>query len=172
MSPKRRRVPPPQAPSSATERIVEGTLDARGLRFALVVSRFNDFICQRLLAGAEDCLKRHGCAEEDRTVVRVPGSWEIPLAAHKLAATGRFDAIVALGALIRGETPHFDVLAAEVAKGLSRVALETGVPVGFGVLTTETVEQAVERAGAKAGNKGFDAALSALEMANLIRRIA
>ncbi len=171
MNPKRRRVPPPQTSPSDSERIVEGTLDARGLRFALVVSRFNDFICQRLLAGAEDCLKRHGAADGDRTVVRVPGSWEIPLAAQKLAATGRFDAIVALGSLIRGETSHFEVLAAAVAKGLSRVALDTGVPVGFGVLTTETVEQAVERAGAKAGNKGWDAALSALEMANLIRRI-
>ncbi len=142
------------------------------MRFALVASGFNDFICGRLLAATEDCLERHGAGAESRTVVRVPGSWEIPLAARRLADTGRYDAIVALGALIRGETPHFDVLAAEVARGLARVALETGVPVGFGVLTTETVEQAIERAGAKAGNKGWDAALSALEMASLFRRMA
>jgi len=172
MSPRKRAATPSPSGLASAARVVEGALDARGMRFALVVSRFNDFICQRLLVGAEDCLKRHGAAEADLTLVRVPGSWEIPLAVRTLAASGRFEAVVALGALIRGETPHFDVLAAEVAKSLSQIALETGVPVGFGVLTTDTVEQAVERAGAKAGNKGWDAALSALEMANLLRRMA
>lgn len=140
------------------------------MRFGLVVARFNDFVCARLLAGAEDCLVRHGV--EQLSVVRVPGSWEIPLAALRLARSGSYDGLVALGALIRGETPHFDVLAAQVARGLQQVSLETGVPVGFGVLTTESVEQAVERAGAKAGNKGYDAALSALEMVSLLRRLA
>ena len=140
--------------------------------FALVVSRFNDFVTARLLAGAQDCLVRHGVEPERIAVVRVPGSWEIPLAASVLARSGRYDGIVALGVLIRGETPHFDVLAGEVARGLSRVTMETGVPVGFGVLTTESVEQAIERAGAKSGNKGWDAALSALEMASLLRGLA
>ena len=150
-------------------RILEGNLDARGLRVALVVSRFNDFITERLLAGALDCLARHGGSEDDRTIVRVPGSWELPQAAKRAAASGRFDAVVALGALIRGETPHFDVLTAEVAKGLAQVALGEGIPVVFGVLTTDTVEQAMDRAGSKSGNKGWDAALSAIEMVNLFR---
>ncbi len=152
--------------------VMEGKLDAKGMRFALVVSRTNDFVATRLLAGAEDCLERHGSVSETRTVVRVPGSWEIPQAAARLAASGRFDAVIALGALIRGETPHFDVLAAEVAKGLAQTALESGVPVSFGVVTSDSLEQAIERAGAKAGNKGWDAALAAVEMVSLYRQMA
>ena len=151
---------------------IEGVLDAKGLKIALVVSRFNDFITTALLRGAEDFLDRHGCPDKNRTVVRVPGSWEIPQAARKLAEGEKFDAIVALGALVRGETPHFDLLAAEVAKGLAHLGMESGIPVIFGVLTTDTVEQAIDRAGAKAGNKGWDAALSAVEMVNLYRRMA
>jgi 6,7-dimethyl-8-ribityllumazine synthase len=150
-------------------RILEGHLDARGVRVALVVSRFNDFITERLLAGALDCLARHGGADDERTIVRVPGSWELPLVAQRLAASGKYDALVALGALIRGETPHFDVLAAEVSKGLAQVALTHGIPVVFGVLTTDTIEQAMDRAGSKSGNKGWDAALSAIEMVRLFR---
>jgi len=150
-------------------RIFQGGLDARGLRVALVVSRFNDLVTERLLAGAVDCLARHGGGEDERTIVRVPGSWELPLAAKRAAASGKFDAVVALGALIRGETPHFDVLAAAVSKGLAQVALSEGVPVIFGVLTTDTVEQALDRAGSKAGNKGWDSALSAIEMVHLFR---
>lgn len=151
---------------------LEGALDGRGVRVALVLSRFNDFITRGLLRGAEDCLERHGCPSEARTIVRVPGSWEIPQAAKRLADTGRFDAIVGLGALVRGETPHFDLLAAQVSRGLAQVGLDSGVPVVFGVLTTDTVEQGIDRAGAKAGNRGWDAALSALEMVSLYRRIA
>lgn len=151
--------------------ILEGHLDAKGMRFALLVARTNDLVGIRLLAGAEDCLERHGAPAEDRTVVRVPGAWELPLAASKLAKTGRFDAIVALGALIRGETPHFDFLAAEAAKGLAHAAIESGIPVIFGVLTTETLDQAMERAGAKGGNKGWEAALAAVEMVSLYRRL-
>lgn len=153
-------------------RILEGHLDAQGMKVALLVSRFNDVVTSALLRGAEDCLERHGCAAEGRTVVRVPGSWEIPQVARMLAAGGKYDAVVALGALVRGATPHFDLLAAEVAKGLAQAAAETGVPVIFGVLTTDTVEQAIDRAGAKFGNKGWDAALSAIEMVNLFRRMA
>lgn len=172
MAQKRRKSAVPGAGGvRPVARSLEGTLDASGMRFALVVSRFNDFVCNRLLSGAEDCLRRHGAAADDLTVVRVPGSWEIPLAAGRLARSGAYDAVVALGVLVRGETPHFDVLAAEVTRGLARVSAESGIPVGFGVLTTETVEQAIERAGAKAGNKGWDAALSALEMASLLRRM-
>jgi 6,7-dimethyl-8-ribityllumazine synthase len=151
---------------------IQGNLDAKGLKIALVVSRFNDFITTALLRGAEDFLDRHGCPEKDRTVVRVPGSWEIPQAARKLAESEKYDAIIALGALVRGETPHFDLLAAEVAKGLAQLGMQSGIPVIFGVLTTDTVEQAIDRAGAKAGNKGWDAALSAVEMVNLYRRMA
>jgi 6,7-dimethyl-8-ribityllumazine synthase len=148
---------------------VQIQLDGKKVRVALVVSRFNELVTSRLLAGAQDCLERHGCPEGNRTVVRVPGSWELPLAANRLAATQRYDAIVALGALIRGETPHFDYLAAQVARGMAEVSMTTGIPVSFGVLTTDTVDQALDRAGAKAGNKGWDAALSAIEMANLFR---
>ena len=147
----------------------EGLLDGTGIRVALVVSRFNDMVTAKLLSGAEDCLERHGCKADCRTIVRVPGAWELPLAAKKLAARGEFDAIVALGALIRGETPHFDYLAAQVARGLAQIGLDTGIPTIFGVLTTDTIDQAVSRAGAKTGNKGWEAALSALEMVNLFR---
>jgi 6,7-dimethyl-8-ribityllumazine synthase len=151
--------------------IVEGMLEASGLRFALVVSRFNEAITSRLQDGAVDCLLRHGAEEENITVFRVPGAWEIPLLAHRLAHTGEMDAIVGLGALVRGGTAHFDLIAAEVAKGLAQVGLGSGVPVTFGVITAETLEQAVERAGTKMGNKGWDAALAAIEMAQLYRGI-
>jgi 6,7-dimethyl-8-ribityllumazine synthase len=151
---------------------VEGVLDAQGLRIALVVSRFNDFVTTALLRGAEDFLERHGCPADGRTVFMVPGSWELPQVAKRIALSDKFDAVVALGALIRGETPHFDLLAAEVAKGLAQVGMEAGIPVVFGVLTTDSVEQAIDRAGAKAGNKGWDAAQSAVELVNLYRRMA
>ena len=150
-------------------RVLEGHLDAEGMKFALVVSRFNELASMRLLEGAEDCLERHGAGQENRTVVRVPGSWEIPMAASKLAHSGHYDAVVALGVLIRGETPHFDVLASSVSRGLAISAVESGVPVIFGVLTTDSLDQAMERAGAKSGNKGWEAALSAIEMVSLYR---
>ncbi|MEJ5367539.1 MAG: 6,7-dimethyl-8-ribityllumazine synthase [Bryobacteraceae bacterium] len=152
-------------------KVFEGQLDARGLRFALLVSRFNSFVTERLLAGALDALQRSGAAEDAIEIVRVPGSWEMPAAAAVLARQQRFDAIICLGAVIRGETPHFDYIAAEAAKGLAQVSMETGVPVAFGVLTTNTLEQAIDRAGAKGGNKGFEAAMTAVEMANLLRRL-
>lgn len=152
-------------------KVFEGQLDARGLKFALIVSRFNSFVTERLLAGALDALQRTGAAEADIEIVRVPGSWEMPAAAAALARQKRFDAIVCLGAVIRGETPHFDYIAAEAAKGLAQVSLETGVPVAFGVLTTNTLEQAIDRAGAKGGNKGYEAAMTAIEMANLLRSL-
>lgn len=152
--------------------VLEGHLDAKGLRFALVMARFNNFISERLLEGAIDALTRHGAKDEDLQVARVPGSFELPLVVKKLAASGRYDAIIALGAVIRGSTPHFDYVAAEASKGLAHCTLETEVPVSFGVLTTDTIEQAVERAGTKAGNKGWDAAMSAIEMANLMRTIS
>jgi len=146
----------------------EGVLNAAGKRFALVVSRYNEFFSRRLLDGAQDCLLRHGAAPADIEVFRTPGSFEIPLVAKKVAETGRFQAVVCLGAVLRGQTAHFDFVAAEVAKGVSRVCLETGVPTIFGVITTETVEQAVDRSGARAGNRGAEAALAAIEMANLL----
>ncbi|MGQ9918483.1 MAG: 6,7-dimethyl-8-ribityllumazine synthase [Bryobacteraceae bacterium] len=152
-------------------KVFEGQLDARGLRFALLVSRFNSFVTERLLAGALDALQRTGTAETDIEIVRVPGSWEMPAAAAVLARQQRFDALICLGAVIRGETPHFDYIAAEAAKGLAQVSMETGVPVAFGVLTTNTLEQAIDRAGAKGGNKGFEAAMTAVEMANLLRKL-
>jgi 6,7-dimethyl-8-ribityllumazine synthase len=148
-------------------KIIEADLVARGLRVALLASRFNHFIVDRLVEGATDCVKRHG--GEDITLVRAPGAWELPLICQSLARSGRFDAIVALGAVIRGSTPHFDYVAGEVTKGLAQVSMATGVPVTFGVLTVDTIEQAVERAGTKAGNKGWEAASSAIEMANLQR---
>src|SRR5947209_11723606 len=151
--------------------IIEGELSAKGVRFAIIVGRFNSFITERLLAGALDALTRSGCPQENIEIVKVPGSWEMPVVARELARQKRHDAIIALGAVIRGETPHFDYVAGEAARGLAEVASESGVPVGFGVLTTNTVEQAVDRAGAKGGNKGFDAAMSAIEMANLMRRL-
>jgi len=151
---------------------LEGKLNAQGLRFAIVVSRFNEFITGRLLSGALDSLIRHGADDSNITVAWVPGTFEIPIVAQKFAASGRFDAIVCLGALIRGATPHFDYLAAEVTKGIAQIGLQTGVPTVFGVITTDNIEQAVERAGTKSGNKGFDAATTAIEMANLLRQLA
>ena len=147
----------------------EGKLTGKGLKFALVVGRFNDFISTHLLDGALDNLRRHETDEADIEVAWVPGAFEMPLVAQKLADSGRYDAIVCLGAVIRGSTPHFDYVAAEVAKGIAKVSLDSGLPVVFGVLTTDSIEQAVERAGTKAGNKGWAAALTALEMANLLR---
>ncbi len=152
-------------------KVIEGTLNAKGMRFALVAGRFNDFITSKLVEGALDALKRHGAAEQNMTVVWVPGSFEIPLVARKLAASGKYDAVIALGAVIRGATSHFDYVAAEVSKGVAQVTLETGVPVIFGVLTTDTIEQAIERAGTKAGNKGSDAALAAVEMVDLLKSL-
>jgi 6,7-dimethyl-8-ribityllumazine synthase len=150
-------------------RIREGSYYGQGLKIAIVASRFNEFITSKLVSGAEDCLLRHGTAEEDITLAWVPGAFEIPLAAKKLAETGRYDAVICLGAVIRGATSHYDYVCAEVSKGIAQVSLDSGVPVLFGVLTTDTIEQAVERAGTKAGNKGTDCAMSALEMANLLR---
>jgi 6,7-dimethyl-8-ribityllumazine synthase len=152
-------------------RVLEGNLTARGLSFGIVASRFNEFITARLLEGALDALRRHGAEDERITVVRVPGSFEIPLVAKQLAASGQYQALICLGTVIRGATPHFDYIASEVAKGVAQAGLETGVPIAFGVLTTDSIEQAVERAGTKAGNKGFDAACSAIEMANLLREL-
>jgi len=152
-------------------KILEGKLIAKGLKFGIVLSRFNNFISERLLEGALDALRRNGAEEEDSVVVRVPGAFEIPLFAKKLANSGRFDAIICLGCVIRGATPHFAYIATEVTKGIASIALESGVPISFGVLITDTIEQAIERAGTKIGNKGFDAALSAIEMANLLKEI-
>ncbi len=153
-------------------RILEGALDGKRVRVALVVSRFNETITRRLLAGAEECLERHGCGADARTVVRVPGAWELPQAARRLVEGGGHDAVVALGALIRGETAHFDVLATQVAWGLAELALRGDCVVTFGVLTTDTLAQAMERSGPADGNKGCEAARSALEMVQLFRRIA
>ena len=152
-------------------KIIEGKLDAKGLRVGLLVSRFNSFISDRLVEGAIDALLRHGAVKEDISLVRVPGAYEIPSAAKKMAESGRYDAIVCLGAVIRGATPHFDYVSAEVSKGIASVSLDSGIPVAFGVLTTDTIEQAIERAGSKAGNKGFDAAMAAVEMANLYKAL-
>ena len=152
-------------------KFIEGKLDATGLKCAIIVGRFNSFISERLLEGAVDALVRHGASDGDITVARVPGAFEIPLAAQKLAASGAYDAVICLGAVIRGATPHFDYVASEVSKGIAQVSLKTGVPIAFGVLTTDSIEQAVERAGTKAGNKGFDAACAAIEMANLLREL-
>lgn len=149
--------------------IYEGQLRGENLNFAIVVGRFNEFISMRLLEGALDALRRHGAAEERIHIAWVPGAFEIPLVAKKMAESHRFDAVICLGAVIRGATPHFDFVATEVAKGIAQVALQSGVPTIFGVLTTDNIEQAVERAGTKAGNKGFAAAMSAMEMANLTR---
>ena len=148
--------------------VIEGQFNAKGKKFALVVSRFNELISGKLMEGAVDCLVRQGCSEKHITTVWVPGSFEIPLIAKKLAAGKKFSAVVCLGAVIRGGTPHFDYVAAEVSKGVAHAGMETGVPVIFGVLTTDTIEQALERAGTKAGNKGWNAALSAIEMADLM----
>ncbi|RPJ52780.1 MAG: 6,7-dimethyl-8-ribityllumazine synthase [Acidobacteria bacterium] len=153
-------------------KVYEGRFDAGGKRLALVVSRFNDFFTKELLGGARDCLARHGVSDDQVDVAWVPGSFELPMVARQLARTGRYGAVVCLGCLIQGDTPHFHLIAAEVTKGIAQVALETGVPVTFGVITAETIEQAIERAGTKAGNKGFDAALSALEMVDLTAKIS
>ncbi|NUO79495.1 6,7-dimethyl-8-ribityllumazine synthase [candidate division KSB1 bacterium] len=149
----------------------EGQLNAQNKKFALIVSRFNSFICEQLLQGARDGLLRHGAHEDDLSVYRVPGAYEIPLVAAKLAASEKFDAVICLGVLIRGATPHFDHIAGFVSKAIGEIGLKTGVPVIFGVLTADTIEQAIERAGTKAGNKGWDAALAAIEMANLLPQI-
>lgn len=149
----------------------EGNLDAKGQKFGIVVSRFNSFICERLLEGAVDALVRHGADDAHISVARVPGAFEIPLAAQKMAEAGKYDAIICLGAVIRGSTPHFDYVASEVTKGVASVSLDSGVPIAFGVLTTDTIEQAVERAGTKAGNKGFEAAVTAIETVNLLKAL-
>jgi 6,7-dimethyl-8-ribityllumazine synthase len=156
---------------SPTGQIIEGALKAEGLKIAIVASRWNDFIVSRLIDGAQDALLRLGARESDLTLVRVPGSFETPLAARKLAASGRYDAIICVGAVIRGETPHFDYVASEVTKGITAASMETGVPVAYGVITADTVEQAINRAGVKAGNKGFEAAMAAVEMANLLKEL-
>jgi len=147
----------------------EGTLNAKDMKFCIVVSRFNDFITGKLLDGAVDALVRHGGKESDIDVVRVPGAFEIPLMAKKFAKTGRYNAVIALGTVIRGATPHFDFVASEASKGIAVATLETEVPISFGVVTTDTIEQAIERAGSKSGNKGWDAALTAIEMASLMK---
>jgi 6,7-dimethyl-8-ribityllumazine synthase len=151
---------------------VEGLLDAQGKRFGIILSRFNSFVTERLFEGAVDCILRHHGEDEKITVARVPGSWEIPLVAKKMARSGNYDAIICLGAVIRGETPHFDYVAAEVSKGVATVSLESGVPLAYGVLTTDTVEQAIDRAGTKAGNKGFDAAMSVIETLGVLDRLS
>jgi 6,7-dimethyl-8-ribityllumazine synthase len=149
----------------------EGELQAEGLRFAVIVSRFNEFITNKLLDGSIDALKRHGASEKDIDVVKVPGSFEIPLTAKKIAEKKSYDAVICLGTIIRGATPHFDYVASEAAKGIASVSIETGVPIAFGIITADTIEQAVERAGTKSGNKGWDAALVAIEMAQLLRKL-
>jgi 6,7-dimethyl-8-ribityllumazine synthase len=154
-----------------TPKMIEGHLDARGLRFAIVIARFNSAITERLLAGALDALERCGTTPDDVEVIRVPGSWEMPVTVKTIAAQRRHDAVIALGAVIRGDTPHFDYVAGQAASGLAQAAVEADVPVAFGVLTTNTVEQAMDRAGLKSGNKGFDAAMTAIEMANLLRQL-
>jgi len=146
---------------------IEGKLDANGHTFGIVVCRFNSFICERLLEGAVDALVRHGCDDKNIHVARVPGAFEIPLAAKKMVESGKYNSVICLGAIIRGSTPHFDIVASEVCKGVACVSLNSGVPIAFGVLTTDTIEQAVERAGSKSGNKGFEAAVTAIESANL-----
>ena len=153
------------------DRQFEGVLLGKGLKFGLVVSRFNEFISKKLVEGAQDALLRHGVNQEDIEIAWVPGSFEIPLIAKKLAQTKRYDAVICLGAVIRGGTPHFAYIAAEVSKGIAKVALDTGLPVIYGVITPDTLEQAIERAGTKRGNKGFEAAMSAIEMANLVKSI-
>jgi 6,7-dimethyl-8-ribityllumazine synthase len=152
-------------------KVTEGKLNAQGLKFAIVVSRFNDFICEHLLSGALDVLIRNGAADGDIEVFKVPGAFEIPQVAKKAAQSKKFDAVICLGAVIRGATPHFEYIASEVSKGVAMIGMEGDVPVAFGVLTTDNLEQAIERAGTKSGNKGWDAALSAIEMANLYREM-
>ena len=153
-------------------KVHEGMLAAGGSHFAIVVSRFNELITSKLLAGALDCLKRHGCGEEDIEVAWVPGAFELPLVAQKLARSGRFDVVICLGAIVRSDPPHFEYVAGEAAKGIGQVGLDTGVPVTFGVITADNVEQAIERAGVRSGNRGWDAALNAIEMANLLKGLS
>ena len=152
-------------------KVLEGMLNAQGLRFGIVVSRFNEFFTSKLLGGALDALHRHGASEDDITVAWVPGAFEIPVLAQKMAQSKKYDAIICLGAVIRGATSHYDYVCAEVSKGIASVSLQNGLPVMFGILTTDNIEQAIERAGTKAGNKGYDCALGAIEMANLLRQI-
>ena len=152
-------------------RTIEGKMNAEGLKFALVATRFNDFIVDRLIGGAVDFLLRHGCAEDDITIIRIPGAFELPIVCRKVALSGKYDAIVALGAVIRGSTPHFDFVANEASKGLAHVSLESGIPLGFGLLTTDNLEQAIERAGSKAGNKGVEATAAVLETVRVLKHL-
>lgn len=152
-------------------KVIEGDLQAKGLKFGIVVSRFNDFITNKLLEGALDALIRHGADEKNIDIVKVPGSFEIPLIAKKMAGKGAYDALICLGTVIRGATPHFDYVAAEVSKGIAAASMDSGLPIAFGVITSDTIEQAVERAGTKSGNKGWDAAIAAIEMAQVIRKL-
>ena len=152
-------------------KFIEGEISAKGIKFAIVISRFNDFICQRLLDGALDALKRHGASDDQITIVKVPGAFEIPSMAKRLSLGGRFDSVICLGAVIRGATPHFEYISAQVARGIASVALESGIPISFGIITSDTLEQAIERAGAKSGNKGWDAAVSAMEMVSLFKAL-
>ncbi|MBN1638973.1 MAG: 6,7-dimethyl-8-ribityllumazine synthase [Ignavibacteriales bacterium] len=151
--------------------IIQGFLSAKEKKFAIVISRFNEFISNKLLTGALDCLNRHDCLEKDIDIVWTPGSFEIPLAAKKIAQKNNYDAVICLGAIIRGSTPHFDFVASEVSKGIATASLETGVPIIYGIITSDNIEQAIERAGTKSGNKGWDAALSAIEMADLFKKL-
>jgi 6,7-dimethyl-8-ribityllumazine synthase len=153
-------------------KVIEGELQAKGLKFGVIVSRFNDFITSKLLDGALDALRRHGADEKDIEVVKVPGSFEIPLVAKKLAAKGTYSAVICLGTVIRGATPHFEYVSAEVSKGIASASMETGIPIAFGIITSDTIEQAVERAGTKSGNKGWDAAITAIEMAQVMKKLA
>jgi 6,7-dimethyl-8-ribityllumazine synthase len=150
---------------------IEGRLDATSLKFAIIAGRFNDFVVDKLVGGAIDYLTRHGADQGEMTLVRVPGAFEMPLAAQKIARSGKYDAVICLGAVIRGSTPHFDFVANECAKGLAQVMMDAGVPIGFGVLTTDTLEQAIERSGSKAGNKGVEAAHAALEMVQVLKQV-
>lgn len=152
-------------------KVLEGKLTAQGLKFGIVAARFNEFITSKLVSGCEDCLIRHGAVGEDITLAWVPGAYEIPMACKKMAESGKYDAVIALGCVIRGATPHFDYVCAEASKGIAQVSMQTGVPVAFGVLTTENIQQAVERAGTKAGNKGVDCAMAAIEMVNLFKEM-
>ena len=153
-------------------KVIEGELQAEGLKFGIIVSRFNDFITSKLLDGALDALRRHGAGEKDIEVVKVPGSFEIPVVARKLAVKGTYHAIICLGTVIRGATPHFEYVSAEVSKGIASASMETGIPIAFGIITSDTIEQAVERAGTKSGNKGWDAAITAIEMAQVMKKLA
>jgi 6,7-dimethyl-8-ribityllumazine synthase len=152
-------------------RLIEGEISGKGIRFAIVVSRFNDFVSQRLLEGALDALKRHGASDDQIDVVKVPGAFEIPAMAKRLSSDSQFDCVICLGAVIRGATPHFEYISSQVARGIASVALESRIPIAFGVITCDTLEQAIERAGAKSGNKGWDAAMSAMEMVNLFKAL-